>query len=213
MKILAKTAAAALVAGSLGLTAFGSAAFAQAQTQAQPPAVRDGAPQQNDVNRPGERRQRGFHRERGRQGVMGRGVMGLVCSERGAERLDHMLGALSSRAALTDAQKPAFDELRTSALAAQTEFADACMAARDAIRADGKPDPVKGMQTRLAIDSARVEAMTQVLPKFEAFYNALTDEQKTALEPARRDRGFNFRPDRDRRHPGPQQMSDESPKG
>jgi hypothetical protein len=205
MKILSKAAAAALVAGTLGLAAFTPAAFAQtqAQPQPQPPAAAsDGTGQQNDTARPGERRQRGFsfHRQQGYRGAMGRGVMGLVCSQRGAERLDRMFGALSNRARLTDAQRPAFDELRSTALAAQTEFADACLEARDAIRAGGsRPDPVKGLQTRLAIDSARVEAMNQVLPKFEAFYNALTDEQKSALQP-RRQRGFDFH--RDRRNPG-----------
>jgi hypothetical protein len=219
MQILSRTTAAALVAGTLGLTAFAPVAFAQAQgqgqgqTQAQPPALRDGGSQQNQFDRRGERRQREFHRQRGNRGMGG--MMGLLCSERGAERLDRLLGAVSNLAALTDAQKPAFDDLRTTTLAAQTRFADACIAARDAMRADGRPDPVKSLQTRLAIDKARVDAMTEVLPKFEAFYNALTDEQKTALQPSRNGRGFQSRPDGDRRQPGrqPSQMNGESPKG
>lgn len=213
MQILSRTTAAALVAGTLGLAAFAPAAFAQGQGQTQPPAAREDGSQQNQFDRRGERRQREFYRQRGNRGMSA--MMGLVCSERGAERLDRLLGAVSDRAALTDAQKPAFDDLRTTTLAAQTRFADACLAARDAMRADARPDPVKSLQTRLAIDKARVDAMTEVLPKFEAFYNALTDEQKTALQPARRDRGFNFRPDGDPRQPGrqPSRMNGESPQG
>jgi Spy/CpxP family protein refolding chaperone len=118
--------------------------------------------------------------------MMGPSMLNLVCSPRGAERLEHVFVAVSHRAAITDAQKPAFDALKTAALSAQTDYADTCKASFDAIRADGKPDPIKALQARLAVDSARVEALTAILPKIEDFYKTLTPEQKTALQPSRR---------------------------
>ena len=191
MKIFSKTAAAALVAGSIGLAAFAPVAYAQENATTQSPAAKPAPDQKPGFQREGRQMERHFARGQQKAGVMGRGILDLVCSARGAERLEHAFVTISHRVTLTDAQKPAFEALKTTALTAQTDFADTCKAAGDAIRADAKPDPVKALQTRLAVDTARVEALTTVLPKFEDFYKSLTPEQKTALEPARRHEGFN----------------------
>jgi len=186
MRTFSKTAAAAIVLGTMGLSAIAPVAYAQDQTQTQAPVAKP-APGDKAMQprRDGNPRLHASRDQR-RGGMMGPGILNLVCSPRGAERLEHVFVAVSHRAAITDAQKPAFDALKTAALTAQTEYADTCKASFDAIRADGKPDPIKALQARLAVDSARVEALTAMLPKIEDFYKTLTPEQKAALQPSRR---------------------------
>lgn len=131
---------------------------------------------------------RGFMvRVRGRDGMRG-GVLALVCSPRGADRLEHMLLSIEQRTEPTAEQAPLFEAFRTTALTAQTSFADSCAELRPATaEAREALDLVDRLQARMDIQSAHLEAMTSVLPVFEAFYDSLSDEQKAALEP-RRDR-------------------------
>jgi hypothetical protein len=67
--------------------------------------------------------------------------------------------------------------------------------------ADAKPDLLTRLKTGLAVEQARLEAVTAILPDFEAFYASLTDAQKADLMPRRMlrhdDRGGQQRPDRD----------------
>jgi hypothetical protein len=123
---------------------------------------------------------------------MGRGGftpwLNLVCSPKGAEELEIALVRLDHRLTLTDAQKPLYDAFRTSALTAQTGFADKCAAARPAKDAAAKPDLIDALKTRLDLDAARLEALNTVLPDFEKFYDSLTDAQKADLLPDRMER-------------------------
>lgn len=122
----------------------------------------------------------------------GAGILGLVCSPGGAEALDVAFVRLSHRLDLTDAQQSLFDALRSKALTTQTDFADDCAAARPDRTAEDKPDMLERFKAGLAVQEARLAAMTAVLPDFEAFYASLTDEQKDSLQPRRmmRDRGL-----------------------
>jgi hypothetical protein len=112
----------------------------------------------------------------------------LVCSPKGAEELEIALVRLDHRLELTDAQKPLYDTFRTSALTAQTGFADKCAAARPAKDATTQPDLIDAMRIRLDIDAARLEAFNKVLPDFEKLYDSLTDAQKQSLMPHRTER-------------------------
>ena len=117
---------------------------------------------------------------------MGRGaggILGLVCSERGAEALEIAFVRMAHRLELTDTQQPLFDALKSKALTTQTSFADDCAAARPDRTAQERPDLLEGFKARLKVEEARVAALTAVLPDFEAFYASLTDQQKADLMP------------------------------
>lgn len=115
-------------------------------------------------------------------GRLGAGVINHVCSDRGADRLEHLLLSIEQRTDPAGEQKQLFDEFRTAALVARTDFADACKAGREAARGDDAALPDR-LKARLEVEKARVAALDEVLPKFEAFYNSLGDAQKQALEP------------------------------
>jgi len=116
--------------------------------------------------------------------MMGPGaLLALACSPQGAETLDVALLRLSYRLDLTADQKPLFDTFREKALTTQTSFADTCKADRPATTAGAKPDFLNRLKSRLTLEQARLTAMNDVLPSFEALYSALTDTQKAALMP------------------------------
>lgn len=144
---------------------------------------------------------REVHRSLHDGGRMGRGPGGLfnlVCSDRGAERLEIGFVRLSHRLDLTDAQKPLFDALKATALTTQTSFADECKTAQPAKSAT-KPDMLERLKSGIKRDEARLTAMNAVLPDLEAFYASLTDEQKASLTPRRDDRlGRGMRGDNDK---------------
>jgi hypothetical protein len=131
-------------------------------------------------------------------GLNGAGIIGLVCSERGAEALEIAFVSLSHRLELTAEQQPLFDTLKANALTTQTSFADECQAAMPQQAAGTAPDMIEGIKARLAVEEARLEAINGILPDLEAFYGSLTDEQKAALAPRgqrfgggdRMDRGY-----------------------
>jgi hypothetical protein len=133
-------------------------------------------------------------------------IIDLVCSPQGAEELEIGFVRLSHRLELTDAQQPLFDALKTSALTAQTSFADTCAAAMPDKSTDTAPDMIDRLKARIAIDTARLEALNAVLPDLEAFYDSLTDEQKANLLPDRGDRGEHRMMLREFRDMGPGRM-------
>jgi hypothetical protein len=123
---------------------------------------------------------------RGGPGGQRGGVLSFVCSPKGADRLEHLLLNISQRVDPTTEQQPLFDTLKSAARTAQTGFADTCAEARPERTAGAdRPDLAERMKTRLAIETAHVEAMTSVIPAFEAFYDSLSDAQKQSLEPRR----------------------------
>ena len=163
---------AALVAASL---AAGTAAPALAQDQG--PRAR----MQMQFDGPAGERGPGQHRRDG----MGGGLFALVCSDRGADRLEHMLLSIAQRTDPTADQQPLYDAFKAAATAAQADFAAVCEANKPADGAAPTADLADRLGTRLKIDEARVAAMSDVLPAFEAFYDSLTDDQKAALQPQR----------------------------
>lgn len=179
MSLLKTTARAAILFGFVGLAAV-PAAIAQPMPQ----------PHWQGHEAPG-----GWQRHHGGDMKMrmrgGRGSMSLIalgCNDRAAERLEISFVRASHRLDLTAEQQPLFEALKTTALTQQTNFSDTCTAARGDRTSAERPDVVERMKTRLAVDSARVAALTAIMPDFESFYASLTDEQKGRLMP-RRQRG------------------------
>jgi hypothetical protein len=122
----------------------------------------------------------------GRGGPMGgAGLLGLVCAPQGAEALEISFVRLANRLDLTDEQKPLFDAYKTSALTAQTSFADECATAVPDATAAGDTDLIDRLKSRLTLEQTRLTAMNGLLPDFEAFYGSLTDAQKADLMPQR----------------------------
>ena len=193
MKILTKTALAALLAGSIGSVALmpafaddtaAPAATTSATTPAAP-ALGEQLARANDMGGPGMM-QRGPHDGMGQRGDLRANLLDLACGDRGAEALAMGFVHIEYAVKPTATQAPLLDALKTTALADQKTFADACKTATGDAKADaGKPNLVDRLQTRLAIDTAKVTALTDVLPKFKAFYDSLTDDQKAKLEPHR----------------------------
>ncbi len=177
-------ALAALVASTMGF-----ATILPAAAQDQPSVVAAKADRQ-------------FHRFGNRDDGPGRnaGILGLVCSDRGAEALEIAFVRLSHRLDLAGEQQPLFDALRTKALTTQTSFADDCKAALPDRSAGTRPDLLDRLKSTLAIEEARLTALNAVLPEFEAFYGSLTDAQKDDLLPRggmrMHDRGDRGGPDR-----------------
>jgi len=141
-----------------------------------------------------------IHNGRGlARGAGAGGLFALVCSDRGAEALEVGLVRIAHRLDLTEAQKPLFDALKTTALTTQTSFADTCKAALPAQADATRPDLLERLKSGLRLEQARLSAMNSVLPDFEAFYTSLTPAQKADLMPARGDRSGHGPRDRGQR--------------
>jgi hypothetical protein len=202
MKLLTASALAALLVGSIGLADLvpANAAPATPDTTAAAPAT---------PGPMGQHMRSGNHRFGGGMGMgmmrhpmgpmggfagPGAALLAMGCGDRGAEALEIALVRLQYGVKPTTDQQPLFDALKTTALASQKTLSDACTAARpaDAAAAARTTLPDR-LQARLAVSTARVAALNEVLPKFKAFYDSLTDQQKQKLEP-RPGRAGNDRP-------------------
>ena len=152
---------AAAIVGSLSLAAFAPAAYAQGPGNAGPRA--DGAH---------------THAQQMKRGPGGpAGFLRLMCTEKGAERMENVLGKVSEKLELSSAQQSLFAEFEKTSLTAQTEFADSCV--KPPRGKDGDVvDRLKAHQSNL---TATVSAMDEIIPEFEAFFDSLTDEQKAKL--------------------------------
>jgi hypothetical protein len=127
-------------------------------------------------------------------------ILALVCSERGADRLEHMLLNIEQRTDPTADQQSLYDTFKSAALDAQADFATTCAAARPDANQAEDADLVDRLKAGLDVQQAHLDAMNAVLPSFEAFFDSLTDEQKQALEPPRRNAEKRF--ERHMRGPG-----------
>ena len=205
MKYSTKTALAALLAASLGAVALAPALADDTTTPAATtaaPASAATAPTEelaraNDMTGPGMM-QHGARGGFGQREDLRANLLDLACGDRGAEALAIGFVHIEYAVKPTAEQAPLLDALKSTALADQKTFADACKTATSDAKGDaGKPNLLDRLQTRLAIDTAKVTALNDVLPKFKAFYDSLTDDQKAKLEPQRpmgERMGFNGRP-------------------
>lgn len=175
-------AAIAIVAASLSL-----AAIAPAQA-AGPDRGDRGERHEFQANRQGGD-QFGPRRGGMRMGGQG-GLLALNCGPNGAERVEHALIALKYRTNPTGDQVALFDAFQTAALDAQKEFAATCdatlpdrpVADAGAATTVTPPNMLEAMQMRLKLEEARVAALGEVMPSFEAYFNSLSAEQKATLD-------------------------------
>jgi len=192
MKLVVSAVAATLLVGGMGLAAFGPA-FAQTTTPdapaasapSQPPDAQQGRWHAQRQNRGGDWGQAG---RLGMRQMRGGGVLALACGDRGAEALEIALVHMYYRVKPTDTQQPLYDALKTAALADQKTFAASCKTAMDTGK--GKPSILDRLEARLTLEQARVTALSDVVPKFKAFYDSLTPDQQQKLESARRGQGM-----------------------
>lgn len=162
MKNFSKIALAATLVGTLAVSAIAPAAYAQE-------ANNDGQKAENKQDRKGKGQYRPV---RG-----GHGFLNFVCATEGADRLEKTLEIMAIRLEVTDEQRPAFDDLKTAALTAQSDFAEACTPMKDA-----KPEgAVEKLAHRTSMMELQLESMNTVLPAFETFYEGLSDEQKAQI--------------------------------
>lgn len=163
------------------------------------------------ANRHGGWHHRGHHGMGG--AMMGLPFGGRVCSGNLAEKVDYMAVRIEHRVKPTDAQKPAFEELKTAMKAAAGKVAAACPA-QPAAMADGqgpagKP-AAKELPARLAETetqlAAALDAVRTVRPVAEKFYASLDEAQKKAVSEMGRGGGrkwgHHHRWNRDDRGPG-----------
>ncbi len=119
-------------------------------------------------------------------GLMGfAGPMGRLCHGNAAEKADHLLVGIEHRIKPTDAQKPAFEELKTAIKTAATKIEAACPAIATEAPATGQTEAkpaAKELPLRLAETetqlAATLDAIKTVRPAADKFYAALSDEQK-----------------------------------
>ena len=135
------------------------------------------------------------HHRGGQSGFMGLGgfggPMGRICRGDPSEMADHMLVRIEHKVKPTDAQKGAFDELKTAARSAAEKIKAGCP--KDAVVDKDAPQPVLSPIERLSRTQAQLEASLEavktVRPAAEKFYVALNDDQKAKLNEHRGWRG------------------------
>lgn len=126
----------------------------------------------------------------------GFGHIGRVCRDgRTAEMADHIAVRIEHRAKPTEAQRAAFDDLKTAMKSAAGKLQAGCPA--QAVAEPGKddvpparPSPVERLANAEAMTAATLEAIKTVRPAAEKFYAQLTDEQKASLTPERKGWGW-----------------------
>jgi len=118
-------------------------------------------------------------------GPMGHGLMGAVCKGNGAEMADHMLVNLEYKVKPTDAQKPAFEELKSAARSAAAKAKSACppepVKAAEGATPPVRKSPIERLGMMEARLSAELDAVRTVRPAAEKFYASLSEDQKKAL--------------------------------
>jgi len=125
------------------------------------------------------------HRFDRRPGGMGRGFAGPFDVTRGAEALEIAFVRLSYAIDMTQEQEELFEDLKADTLSAAQTFEDAVSDLRPNFNPEERPDIAGLLDIRIAVETAKLEAMTAVQPAFEAFFSSLTDEQIAELMPRR----------------------------
>ena len=109
-------------------------------------------------------------------GMMGRGGIERFCAADVGYVTQKMADGLSARLNLTDAQKPALNDLRATAVQVAGEAKKLCATTPDMSTVPGR---LAVAQQRLSMANA---AMTTLKPKIEAFYATLDEAQKKTVD-------------------------------
>lgn len=182
MKPIATLLATTALAGLVGVASIAPVIAQDARPGAEAPQA---FTRMDRPERPGrDVREQRVERSEARRG--GFPLLNLVCAPNGAEQLEVALVRVSYQLELTEEQATLFEDFRTSALTAQSDLSQTCggetAPAEDA-------DLIDRLDFRTTVLAAQLEALETVTPAFEAFYGALTDEQKALLEPGARGHG------------------------
>ena len=177
-------------------TAIGLGAVAPAMAQPAPPAPEQATAPQEQAFRPGD--------DGPRRGGPG-GPDGFLNFGGGAEAIDVALVRLGYRLDLTAEQQTLLDALKTSALAAATDFETAVEGLKPTTPpAEGDlPDFAERFEQRIDMQTAQLAAMQAVQPDLTAFFDSLTDAQKADLMPQRGEGGWGPRGGMHGQHKGP----------
>jgi hypothetical protein len=125
------------------------------------------------------------HGWRGAPGILG--LAGPLCRGNATEKADLMLVRLEYRLKPTDAQKPAFDELKSAVKSAAGKVAAACPAKSQPTASDAKDQgpATRDITARLADAEAQLTAaldgLKTVRPAAEKLYASLDEAQKKAV--------------------------------
>lgn len=185
MKTISTKAILALMTATLGLSAV-APVLAQQGAPSAPSAQAEQVQQGDKGFRPGH------------NGPRRGGGSDLLNFERGAEAVEIALVRLGHRLDLTDAQKTLLETLKADALTAANTLKAAAETVRPTPTAEGEATATTladRLETRIAIDTARLDALKSVQPALTAFFDSLTDEQKAELVPERGEHRSGPRPD------------------
>lgn len=111
-----------------------------------------------------------------------------LCRGDAGEMADHMLVRIEHKLKPTDAQKPAFEDLKTAMRSAAEKIEASCPPKPDQSKgAEGEKrlTPVERLAQTQAGLEASLEAVKTVRPAAEKFYASLSDEQKVKFNPPR----------------------------
>lgn len=184
ISIIAIALATTLGATSLATTSFAAPGDNGRNQQTMEQGQNPDQGKRGSMNKRGGGEERGSRDHAKRGGAQG-GILALVCSDDGGERLDNMLGHLADRVDLTDDQKALFDDFATAATSAQATYAENCVPRAEKDSAEGENmrtfDPVESMTTRATNMGAASTAIESVIPSAEAFFDSLTEEQTAEL--------------------------------
>jgi hypothetical protein len=102
-----------------------------------------------------------------------------VCGPDRAERLEDMLVVAQRRLALTDAQRPAWNNLATALRQASAKVGATCETVKAGLDDKSAPARLARMET---VAQTGAEIVHAVRPSFDAFYAGLSADQKTRLD-------------------------------
>jgi hypothetical protein len=176
---------------ALMTTAMGFVAVAPAYAQAEPapaadPAAPGGAPAAPSPAAPATPAEAApLAKTVGEMSSRHSGPSGFLTLDRGPEAVELALVRLSYALELTAEQQPLFDAFETAAIQAATDYA----ATMDAQPDDGtQPDPSTWLDTQIAVQSARLNALQSIAPSATALFESLSETQLGLLTPQRPDR-------------------------
>ena len=164
------------IVGSLALVAFAPAAYAFG------PGGNQGQKKFNQMHQnshaQGQMQRGGKNAQRGNKS----GFLKFACSDEAADKLDTMLSKMSEKFELTNEQEGLYDDFKTAALTAQTNFADNCSSPKADVAEKDDANIVMRLNVQRHNMAATVTALDEVLPELEAFFDSLSDEQKAAMK-------------------------------
>src|SRR5438874_7994404 len=181
-----KTAALALVAGMA--IAAPALVYAAADNEAQ---TAQAAPDQHGMGGMGDRGEMGPMRGMGGPEAMGghhrwmHRIMNRSPRERCEERLAHRAGIIAytvSKLNLTAEQKPLWDKLNSAIQSAADKERQLCASLPTQGGPEARGTILDRMSRREQFLSARLQGLQQARPALEAFYQALSPEQKATID-------------------------------